>query len=55
LGVQATGIVSVAVWSALATYILMKVTQAVVGMRATDEQLVDGMDISEHGERGYEI
>jgi len=55
LGVQATGIVSVAVWSALVTFILMKVTQAVVGIRATDEQLVEGMDISEHGERGYEI
>ena len=55
LGVQATGIVAVALWSAVATFVLIKVTQAIVGLRAPDEQLVEGMDISEHGERGYEI
>ena len=55
LGVQATGIVAVVLWSAVATFVLIKVTQAIVGLRAPDEQLVEGMDISEHGERGYEI
>jgi len=54
-GVQLTGVVSVAVWSAIATFVLIKITQAIVGLRASDEQLVEGMDISEHGERGYEI
>ena len=54
-GVQMAGVVSVAIWSGLATYILIKITQAIVGLRATDEQLVEGMDIVEHGERGYEI
>jgi len=53
--VQMAGVVSVAIWSGLATYILIKITQAIVGLRATDEQLVEGMDIVEHGERGYEI
>jgi Amt family ammonium transporter len=54
-GVQITGIVSVAIWSGLISFVLLKVTQAVVGLRVTPEAEIEGLDITEHGERGYEI
>jgi Amt family ammonium transporter len=37
----------------VATYILVKAVGAVLTLRATPEQEVQGLDITEHGERGY--
>jgi Amt family ammonium transporter len=53
--VQATGIIAVAVWSAVATWILAKVTQAVVGLRVSKEEEHEGLDITAHGERAYDL
>ena len=54
-GVQITGIVSVVIWAGGVTFVLMKVTQAIVGIRASEAAEIEGLDITEHGERGYEI
>ncbi len=54
-GVQITGIVAVAIWSGVISFVLLKVTQALVGLRVTPEAEIEGLDITEHGERGYEI
>jgi Amt family ammonium transporter len=51
LGAQALGILAVAAWSALATFGLVHVTRALVGLRAKDEEIRDGLDLSVHGER----
>ena len=53
LGVQLLGIASVALWCALATWILLKVIGATVGLRVSEEQEAEGLDLSSHGERGY--
>ncbi len=55
VAVQATGVIATFVWSAVVTFIIVKVTQAVVGLRAGDEQITDGLDMSTHGERGYSL
>ena len=52
-GVQAVGVVSVAIWSALATFVLVKITQILVGLRVADEHELVGLDQSQHGESGY--
>ena len=54
-GVQITGIAAVAIWSGVISFVLLKATQAVVGLRVSPEAEVEGLDITEHGERGYEI
>jgi Amt family ammonium transporter len=41
------------VFSIVATVIIFKVIDAVMGMRATEEAEVRGLDISDHGEEGY--
>ena len=53
--VQATGVVATVVWSIVLTFIIIKVTQAVTGLRVSDEQIADGLDMSAHGERGYSL
>jgi Amt family ammonium transporter len=40
-------------WAGVGTLIAAFVTKAVVGLRVTEEAEVDGLDISEHGERAY--
>ncbi len=52
-GVQVLGVVSVGLWSAVATVILVKVTQALVGLRVTEEDELIGLDQTAHGESGY--
>ncbi len=54
-GVQVTGVVATFAWSAIATFVVVKITAAVAGLRASDEQITDGLDVSTHGERGYSL
>lgn len=53
LGVQALGIVSVAAWTVLTTFILFTVLKKTVGLRVDAKEELDGLDISEHAEYGY--
>jgi Amt family ammonium transporter len=52
-GVQALGVVAVVAWSALVSFAILAVVKAVIGLRAGDLQVEDGLDVSEHGERAY--
>ena len=53
--VQATGVVSVAIWSAAATAVIVLVTRAVVGLRTSDDEETEGLDFSHHGETAYRL
>jgi len=53
LGVQLTGVIATIAFTAVATFVILKVVDAVVGLRVTDEQETQGLDISQHEERGY--
>ena len=53
LGIQATGVGVTILWSAVATLIIAKLVQAVIGLRVSDEQESEGLDRSEHGENAY--
>jgi Amt family ammonium transporter len=35
------------------TFIILKIVDALVGVRATKEEEIEGLDISMHGEEGY--
>jgi ammonium transporter, Amt family len=41
------------VWSGVGSLILYKIVDAIVGLRVTQEQEREGLDIAEHGERSY--
>lgn len=53
LGVQALGVVTVVAWCALITFVLLKLINATVGLRVSEEDESQGLDLAEHGERGY--
>ena len=56
LTVQVIGLVAVSAWSALATYVIFKVTGWVTGgTRVDQEDEMVGLDLATHGERGYDL
>jgi len=55
LGVQATGVLSAAVWSAGISYALIKITEVLVGVRVVPDAETQGLDLSTHGESGYNV
>jgi ammonia channel protein AmtB len=40
-------------FAAVGTFVLLKLTDAVVGLRVTVSDEEDGLDITQHGESGY--
>ena len=51
--VQLTGVASVAAWSALATFVIVKVIAALIGLRVSREAEIEGLDFTAHGEKAY--
>ena len=41
-------------WAGIASYIIVKVVQSIVGPRVDDEEETEGLDLTYHGERGYD-
>ena len=54
-GVQLTGMVATIAWCGVVTFILLKLVNAIVPLRVTDEQETQGLDLALHEERGYDI
>jgi Amt family ammonium transporter len=53
LGVQALGILATIAWCGLVTWVLLKVLDATLGLRVSEEQEREGLDLAQHGEHGY--
>ena len=52
---QLIGVLVVLVYTAIITWILLKVTEALVGNRVSSDEEVGGLDLASHNERGYDI
>ena len=55
LGVQATGVAAVLVYTVIGSFVLLKVVDLMVGNRVAEEEEVEGLDITQHNERGYDF
>jgi Amt family ammonium transporter len=53
--IQIKAVVIVTVWTAVVATIAFLVVKAVVGLRVTEEQEREGLDITSHGERAYDM
>ena len=53
LGVQAIGLLATAAWTALATWVILKVVGAITPLRVDEEDEIEGLDLTQHEERGY--
>jgi Amt family ammonium transporter len=55
LEIQAIGVIATGVYTAVATYIILKVIDITMGIRVSAEEEQQGLDIVSHEERGYDL
>ncbi|MCY3816526.1 MAG: ammonium transporter [Gammaproteobacteria bacterium] len=53
LGVQVIGLVATFAWTALATWVILKVIGLITPLRVSEEDEIEGLDLTQHEERGY--
>lgn len=53
LGVQLVMVAAVALFSAIGTWLILKIVDATMGLRVSLEDESTGLDLSQHNERGY--
>ena len=53
--VQLVGVLATIVFTAVVTFAILKVVDAMLGLRVSEEQEVEGLDIRLHEERGYDL
>lgn len=55
LSVQATGVVATFAYTLVVTWVLLKVVDALLGLRVDDDEETIGLDLVLHDERGYDL
>ncbi len=53
LMVQLTGVLAVGAWSGIVTWVLLKLSESMIGLRVTSDEETEGLDTVEHNEKGY--
>jgi Amt family ammonium transporter len=52
---QLIGVAVTAVWSGVLTWVLLKLVDAVIGMRVASDEETEGLDTAMHNEKGYNL
>jgi len=52
---QCIGVAATVVWCGIASYVILKLLDKALGLRVSEEQETEGLDLVLHGERGYSI
>jgi ammonium transporter, Amt family len=55
VAIQLAGVLATVSWSALLTWLILKATDALVGMRVAGEEETEGLDTVLHNEKGYNL
>ncbi|MCO1622535.1 MAG: ammonium transporter [Pseudomonas alloputida] len=53
--IQAKGVIFTVVYTAIVTYVILKVLDMVMGLRVNEEEESVGLDLAQHNERGYNL
>lgn len=53
--IQCKGVGFTVIYTAIVTFIILKVLDAVMGLRVTEEEEAVGLDLAQHNERGYNL
>ena len=51
--VQLASVAITVLWTGIASYVILKVIGAMIGLRVDQQDEIEGLDLSQHGERGY--
>ncbi len=54
LWIQAQGVITTIIWSAVVSYIAFKLVDVIIGLRVPEDQEREGLDVTSHGESAYE-
>ena len=52
---QIKGVLFTVIYTGILTVIILKLVDVVIGLRVTDDQETEGLDLSMHNERGYNL
>ncbi len=55
VSIQVQGVLAVLVWTVVATFIILKVIQVIIGLRVDEQQETQGLDVTQHEETGYNM
>jgi Amt family ammonium transporter len=55
VGKQFVGVGATLAYTAVVSFVLLKVIDAIIGLRVTEEEETEGLDIALHDERGYSL
>ena len=55
LMIQLKGIVVIGLWTAVASWVILKLIGSFTALRVTEEEEYEGLDVVEHEERGYDL
>jgi Amt family ammonium transporter len=53
LGAQLTGAFAYAIWAVVLSFVVFGVLKATIGLRVSEEEELEGLDVSEHGSLAY--
>ncbi|MHB8473459.1 MAG: ammonium transporter [Gammaproteobacteria bacterium] len=55
VGIQLVGVLVTLVWSGVLSFGILKLIDSVIGLRVSEEQETQGLDLTQHEERGYNL
>ena len=55
LGLQAIGAFATLIYSGVLTFVILKIVDAIVGLRVSEHEETEGLDLSLHGEEGFKL
>jgi Amt family ammonium transporter len=55
IGIQAIGVVTTIVYTGVLTLLILKILDALIGLRVTEDEESEGLDLALHQERGYNL
>jgi Amt family ammonium transporter len=53
LGVQAAGVFGIGIWALVASFIVLFILKKTMGLRVSEKEEIEGLDIHEHGMEAY--
>jgi len=53
--IQGTGVLTTVIWSGVVAFIAYKIVDLTIGLRVSEEEEREGLDITSHGESAYRI
>ncbi len=55
VGVQFIGVLATVIYTAVVSLVILKLVDSFIGLRVSDDQETDGLDLALHDERGYDL